>query len=59
MELFVFVLVLLLLFFLPLFLMSYNRGATDIQSRVSYVYGEINRRCPKTDRLMNKPREFL
>ena len=55
MELFVFVLVLLLLFFLSLFLMSYNRGAIDIQSRVSYFYGESNRRCPKTDRLMNKP----
>ena len=55
MELFVFVVVLLLLFFLSLFLMSYKRGATDIQNRVSYVYGESNRRCPKTDRLMNKP----
>ena len=55
MELFVFVLLLLLLFFLSLFLMSYNRGATDIQSRVSYFYGESNRRCLKTDRLMTKP----
>ena len=54
MELFVFVLVLLLLSFLSLFLMSYNRGATVIQSRVSYVYGESDRRCPKADRLMNK-----
>ena len=54
-----FVLVLLLLFFLSLFLMSYNRGATGIQSRVFCFYGESNLRCPITDRLMKKPREFL
>ena len=55
MESFVFVLVLLLLLFLSLFLMSYKRGATDIQSRISYFYGESNRRRPKTDKLKNKP----
>ena len=39
--------------------MSYNRGANDIQSRVSCFYGENNLRCPQTERLMKKQREFL